>query len=345
MISFASDYLEGCLPEVLQRLIETNAEQSVGYGEDEYCRSARDAIRRHLDCEADIHFAVGGTMANAMVIRHVLLPHQGVIAPESGHIAVHETGAIEAGGHKVLTCPAANGKITAAQVEAVVQAHRSDFAREHTVQPAMVYVSQPTECGTLYTKEELGALHAVCEQHGLTFYIDGARLAYALASGSDLLLSDYPRVCHVLSLGGTKCGLLMGEAICFFRKTLAGDFRYVMKQSGGMLAKGRLLGLQFLALFENDLYVRAAGKAIGCADRLRRAFSAAGFDFAFSTGANQLFPVLPPAAAKQLKTQFDFEPWQTLPDGRVVWRFCTSWATTESQVAALEDALLTIADT
>lgn len=346
MISFASDYLEGCLPDVLERLTETNLEQTIGYGEDHYAEDARRLMQNLLGSDdADIHFVVGGTMANAMVMRQILRPHQGVLAAESGHIAVHEAGAIEAGGHKVLCLDAPDGKIRPAQIEAAVLAHRNDAAREHIVQPGLVYISQPTECGTLYAKEELTALKAVCSRYGLPLYIDGARLAYALAADRGFVIADYRHRCDVLTIGGTKCGLLMGEAICFFNTALAADFRYVMKQSGGMLAKGRLLGLQFLTLFADDLYLRAAAHALAMADRIRNAFRRNGIPFAYETAANQIFPILNDGQKAKLEAQFAFELWQPLPENRSIVRFCTSWATRETSVQALETVLDGASDT
>lgn len=341
MISFASDYLSGCLPQVLARLEDTNREQTTGYGEDHYSAEARVALSLQLAApDADIHFLVGGTMANAAVISHILRPHQGVISAETGHIAVHEAGAIEAGGHKILTIETTDGKLSASAVQALVDAHWADFAREHTVQPGLVYVSQPTECGTLYSKDELEALYETCQKLDLPLYIDGARLAYAAADPtSDLTLADYHQVSDVITVGGTKCGLLFGEAVCFFDKRLARDFRYKMKQAGGMLAKGRLLGLQFLTLFESDLYLTAAKGALEKADRLRQLFSEEGFTFAFETTSNQVFPILPDDFTAYLRRQFDFETWQALPNDRSVVRFCTSWSTADEHLEQLAKAL------
>lgn len=341
MISFASDYLSGCLPEILDVLQKTNLEQQIGYGEDPYSSKAKAAIRDQLGApQADIHFLVGGTMANAAVISHILRPYQGVIAAETGHIAVHETGAIEASGHKVLTVSTTDGKLKAEDLRSLVKNHWTDFAREHMVQPGLVYISQPTECGTLYTKPELEALYAACQESSLPLYIDGARLAYALADrNSDLHLKDYRQVSDIVTIGGTKCGLLMGEAVCFFDDRYARDFRYRMKQAGGMLAKGWLLGLQFLTLFSADRYVEAAKRALYCADRVRDLFTQSGFSFAFETTSNQVFPVLPPETIEELRRKIDFETWQALPDGRSVVRFCTSWATTDKHLAALAEAL------
>lgn len=248
MILFNSDYTEGAHPKIMQRLMETNLEQTVGYGEDEYCETARDAIRKACDApEADVHFLVGGTQANFTVISSALRSFQGVLCADSGHINVHETGAVEATGHKVLALPGTDGKINAKQVKEAFELHWKDDAHEHIVQPKMVYISHPTELGTLYTKAELEALHDVCQECGLYLYLDGARMGYGLAApGTDVTLADVARYCDVFYIGGTKVGALFGEAVVICNPLLKPDFRYCIKQHGGMLAKGRLLGVQFL---------------------------------------------------------------------------------------------------
>ena len=255
MIHFESDYLEGCCPQILAALQETNLEQTLGYGEDSHCAKAADMIRYVFDCpDAEVHFLVGGTQANATVIASQLRPHQGVLCAESGHINVHETGAVESSGHKILALPAPDGKITAAQVRAALEAHQRDFSREHMVQPGMVYISFPTELGTIYTRQELEELHAVCAEWEIPLFVDGARLGYGLeASGCNLLPKDLPRLADIFYVGGTKQGALFGEAVVFSRAALADDFRYMIKQHGGMLAKGRLLGIQYEVLMNEGL--------------------------------------------------------------------------------------------
>ena len=279
MIYFNSDYLEGAHPALMAKLNETNMVQTVGYGEDEYCAAARVKIQNACQApEADVHFLVGGTQTNTTVIAAVLRPWQGVLCAVSGHINCHEAGAIESTGHKVITLPTTNGKITAQQVQEYVEWHRNDESTEHIVQPGMVYISYPTEGGTLYSKAELTELYDVCRRYGLPLFIDGARLGYGLtARGSDVSLGDLARLCDVFTIGGTKCGALLGEAVVIANPDLQRDFRYSIKQNGGMLAKGRLLGLQFLALFEDDLYYDICRAANEQAYRIAAACKEAGF--------------------------------------------------------------------
>ena len=256
MIRFDCDYVEGAHEMILRRMLETNMQQTAGYGEDEICESARQKIRATCDApEAAVHFLVGGTQANATVIASILRPHQGVLCAATGHINVHETGAVEALGHKVLPLPHTEGKITAEQVRQAVEAHYADAAFEHIVQPGMVYISHPTEYGTLYSLAELTALSEVCRACRLPLFLDGARLGYGLAAG-DVTLPDLARLCDVFYIGGTKCGALLGEAVVICDPALQKDFRYHIKQRGGMLAKGRLLGIQFDVLFTDGLYQR-----------------------------------------------------------------------------------------
>ena len=281
MILFQCDYNEGAHPKVMEKLMETNLEQTVGYGEDEHCARAAALIRKA--CEDDslaVHFLVGGTQANMTVIAAALRPHQGVIAALTGHINGHETGAVEATGHKVLALPQKDGKISASQVKDLCEAHLNDASFEHTVQPKMVYISNPTEYGTLYTRKELEALHEVCRRYGLYLFLDGARLGYGLAAADNEL--DLPMIaacCDVFYIGGTKVGALFGEAVVMSNDELKKDFRYLIKQKGGMLAKGRLLGVQFEALFEDGLYMEISRHADRLADKLREAFTQAGFPF------------------------------------------------------------------
>ena len=339
MYHFESDYLEGCSPEILEALQASNLEQTPGYGEDPHCAKAAEMIRFVFDCpDADIHFLVGGTQTNATVISSLLRPHQGVLCAESGHINVHESGAVEHGGHKVLALPATDGKISAAQVREALEAHQRDFSREHMVQPGMVYISFPTELGTIYTKQELTDLHAVCREWEIPLFIDGARLGYGLeASGCNVLPKDITRLCDVFYVGGTKQGALFGEAVVFTAPRLAEDFRYLIKQNGGMLAKGRLLGIQFEALMNQGLYFRLARRADRLADRLRAAFRRKGIPLLTENTTNQVFPIFDNTVLDALAAEFGFECWQAADETHTAIRFCTSWATADDAVQAVED--------
>ena len=340
MIRFDSDYTEGCHPRVLDALVRTNMEQTPGYGLDGHCERARALIRSACAApEADVHFLVGGTQTNATVIAAALRPWQGVLSPDTGHINCHETGAIEAGGHKVLTLPHDNGKITAEQLRRAIDALRADGNYEHIVQPGMVYISQPTEYGTLYTKAELEAISAVCRERDLPLMLDGARLAYALAADETLTLADYARCCDVFTVGGTKCGLLFGEAVVITRQSLKPDFRNLIKQRGGMLAKGRLLGVQFETMFEDGLYLECGRRGVDEARRIRGALLARGLDLAFDSPTNQLFVLLTPAQRDQLQRDFAIGCWDTTGGERDAYRLCTSWATKPEAVDALLTAI------
>ena len=341
MIRFNCDYLEGAHPRILQRLLESNMEQTLGYGEDEYCERARALIREQLQQpEAYVQFLVGGTQANMTVLAAALRPWQGVISAHTGHIAVHESGAIEAGGHKVIALPGNDGKISAAQVDEYCDAFYSDETHEHMVMPKAVYISFPTELGTLYSKSELTELRRICDKWHLTLFLDGARLGYGLAaSENDLDLPAIARLCDVFYIGGTKQGLLMGEAVVLMQRDLREGFRSLIKQKGGLLAKGRLLGLQFEEAFRDGLYFDLSRHAIEQAERLREAFSKAGCSFYGSSPTNQVFPVLPNGLIEQLKQNFSFEVMQPVDEGHTVTRFCTSWATRPEDIDALSDAL------
>jgi threonine aldolase len=341
MKRFDSDYLEGCLPEILQRLGETNLEQSVGYGEDAHCTAAREKIRAAVGRpDADVHFLVGGTQTNVTVISSLLKPYQGVVCAESGHINVHETGAVEHSGHKVMALPATAGKITAAQVEEAFASHRDDANHEHMVQPGMVYISFPTEMGTLYSKDELTAISAVCRRWQRPLFVDGARLGYGLASPlCDLTLPELAALVDVFYIGGTKQGALFGEAVVFCNPALAHEFRYHIKQNGGMLAKGRLLGIQFETLFTDGLYLKSARHAIDEAFRLRDGLRAKGYRFLCDSPTNQQFPILEDVQIEALRAEFGFEFWQRIDATHSAVRFCTSWATRPEAVDALLAAL------
>lgn len=366
MIYFNSDYTQGAHPSILEALCETNLIPTPGYGEDPYCRKAARLIRTaavgregEAPCrpqpngpegrpltwydpeKAGIHFLVGGTQANLTVISAALRPHQGVLSADSGHIHVHETGAVEATGHKVLTVPETPenrraGKISAQAAERLCRAQKEDEAFEHFVQPKMIYLSHPTENGTLYTREELLAFRQLCDDYGLYLFLDGARLSYGLAAaGSDVTLPFLARICDAFYIGGTKTGALFGEAVVVNHPAIRQDFRYIMKQKGGMLAKGRLLGLQFLGLFQEDRYLKIAKQANDLAAQIREACIDSGFPLLCHTTTNQQFPILPNALLDSLKEHYSYSSWEKIDDTHTAIRLCTSWATTQEEVDAL----------
>lgn len=330
MIRFESDYLEGALPQIMYRLMSTNFEQTAGYGCDPYCESARELIKKECAApDADIHFLVGGTQTNMTVIAAALRPHQGVLAAETAHIEAHETGAIEATGHKVITLDSTDGKINVKQVEDYVLRHRADESFEHIVQPAMVYISQPTETGTVYTLSELEELSAVCRRLEILLYADGARLACALACEGTPKLPDLARLCDVFYIGGTKHGTLFGEAVVILNDALKKDFRYIIKQHGGMLAKGRLLGLQFDELFSDGSYYEIGRNEVRLAQKIADAFKKKGIELYYDSPTNQIFPVLSDEQIMKLSETYSFSVQGKTPGGTVT-RFCTSWATTDA---------------
>lgn len=343
MIHFECDYTEGAHPNILKRLVETNMVQTIGYGVDEICESARMKIRKTIHQEnADIHFLVGGTQANLTVIDAVLRPYQGVISAESGHINVHETGAIEACGHKVLTLESSDGTITGTQVENMMELHLKDDAMEHTVQPGLVYISFPTENGTLYSKKQLTELYQSCQKYQLPLFIDGARLGYGLASpDNDLTIQDIARLSDVFYIGGTKVGALFGEAVVITKDILKKDFRYMIKQKGGMLAKGRLLGIQFDELFTKDLYFEISKHAIQLAMQIREACKENHLPLAFESPTNQQFLLLTEEQTKTLEEQFVVSHIGKRENMNVI-RLCTSWATTQENVDLLVSVLKTL---
>ena len=337
MQHFDNDYMEGAHPLILERLVATNMMKSVGYGCDEVCESARRRIRRACNApDAEVHFLVGGTQTNATVIRALLRPYEGVIAADTGHIALHEAGAIEAGGHKVLTIPHQNGKLTAEAVDAYIEAFRRDEAWDHMVWPGMVYISHPTEYGTIYSLAELEALSAVCRKWQIPLFADGARLGYGLmAEGADVKLCDLARLCDVFYIGGTKVGAMFGEAVVVPKKGLIPHFFTTIKLCGALLAKGRMLGLQFDTLFTDDLYLNIARHAVELATRLREGLTAKGFSTYYSSPTNQAFFVLTDEQLQRLRAVTTFSEWEHLADGRTVVRLATSWATRPEDVEAL----------
>ena len=311
--------------------------QQQGVSEDEYCKQAREKIKKACDApEADVHFLVGGTQTNYVVIRSILRPYQGVISAVTGHINVHETGAVEATGHKVLALPSEDGKITASQVRAYYDAHWNDADHEHIVQPGMVYISHPTENGTIYSKSELQELYATCKELGLPLFMDGARMGYGLMSEkSDMTLADIAANTDVFYIGGTKVGALFGEAVVITKSALKKDFRYCMKQSGAMLAKGRLLGIQFDTLFTDDLYFKIAAHADKLAMKLKNAFLEKGYKMYFDSYTNQQYPILSKKDREKLAQKYQFSFWEQIDEDYAAVRFCTSWATSEEAIDEL----------
>lgn len=337
MILFHNDYSEGCHDTVLQYLMKTNSEQNPGYGEDAHCRNAADRIRKL--CGRDdlaVHFLVGGTQANLTVIAAALRAHQGALCADSGHIHTHETGAVEATGHKVLTLPSVDGKICAHQIREYAANHRADPSFEHMAQPKLVYISNPTEWGTLYSLRELEEISEACHENGLHLFLDGARLGYGLmARGNDITMADLARLCDVFYMGGTKVGAMFGEAVVISNPVIAEDFRYVIKQKGGMLAKGWLLGVQFEALLQNDLYFQISAHADRLADQLRAVFTELGYSFFMDGVTNQLFPILPSRVREELGKKYTFIEMDKVDEDRRACRFCTSWATKQQNVDEL----------
>lgn len=343
MIQFQCDYNEGAHPLIIKRLTETNMEQTVGYGEDPHCEEARRLIKQACQSDnADVHFLVGGTQANTTVIAHILRPYQGVLAATSGHINVHETGAIESTGHKVLAIPTEDGKLTAKQIDEAMQAHIHEDGPEHMVQPGMVYLSFPTEIGTIYSHDELKAIRTVCNKYDLPLFVDGARLGYGLCSPEcDLTLPQLAQLADVFYIGGTKVGALFGEAVVIMNEALKRDFRYSIKQHGGMLAKGRLLGLQFATLFTGNLYFDIAQHAIDEAMRIKAALQAKGIGFLIDSPTNQQFPIFTDTQIATLSEHFMLSLWQRIDEEHTAMRICTSWATkpesTDELIRAIEN--------
>ena len=337
MIRFECDYGEGAHPKILEALVETNLEQTEGYGLDPHCNHARLLIRQACQApEAGVEFLVGGTQANATVIAAILRPYQGALCAQTGHINVHETGAVEASGHKVLPLPAKDGKITAQAIRRACETHWGDATHEHMVQPGLAYLSQPTEEGTLYTRSELEDIRAACDDYHLPLYIDGARCGYGLgAAENDVTLADLARLASVFYIGGTKVGALFGEAVVIPDPAIQKDFRYMIKRMGGMLAKGRLLGIQFEVLFQDGLYEQLGRRAVALAQKLADVFESKGIPMLHPSPTNQQFPILTKAQRDKLGEKYVFSFWQPMDEDRAAVRFCTSWATREEDVEAL----------
>lgn len=340
MIYFRNDYSEGAHPKVLQALVETNLVSTPGYGCDEYCACARELLRERFACpNADVHFLVGGTQTNLTAAAAFLRPWEAIIAADTGHIAVHETGAIEATGHKVYVVPGVDGKLTSDAIRTAVRDHQTG-TEEHMVLPRMVYVSDSTELGTIYTRAELQALSDTCRELGLYLYLDGARMAMALtAQGNDLVPEDFAQLCDAFYLGGTKNALLFGEALVIVNNALKPYFRNVMKQHGGMLAKGRLLGVQFAAILQDDLWLQTARHANELAQRLAAALTAMGVPLYAASPTNQVFPIFTNAQVEALRQNFSFKFIARVDENHSAIRFVTSWATRPEDVETLLEAV------
>lgn len=336
MKHFDTDYMEGCHPKVMERLAETNLFQTPGYGSDDFCKEAKALVRQALGTEdVDVHFLVGGTQTNSTVIDALLMHHEGVVAAETAHINVHESGAIESCGHKVLTLPSHEGKINPEELEHFINNFYADETYEHMVAPGMLYISYPTEYGTLYTKSELEALHAICQKADIPMFIDGARLGYGLASDAcDIKFTELPSLCDVFYIGGTKVGAMFGECVVA-RKGLLKHFFPLVKQHGALLAKGRLLGIQFGTLFTDDLYFRIARHAIDMAMMLKKGFVEKGYKLFLDSPTNQQFFVLPNDVMDRLSGTCSFEMWGPRGAEETVVRFVTSWATRQEDVESL----------
>ena len=340
MLWFESDYTVGAHPAVMDALVRTNAENLPSYGADPYTLRAAEKIRAACGGEGEVFLLTGGTQTNMLVIGAMLRAHEGVIAAETGHVASHEAGAIEHTGHKVLTLPHRDGKLSAEAVDAYISAFYADPVYTHMVHPGMVYISQPTEYGTLYSLAELQALREVCDRWNIPLYADGARLGYALACPeNDVSLADMARLCDVFYIGGTKVGALCGEALVFRAGKVPAAFRTYIKQEGALLCKGRLTGVQFDALFTDGLYGEIGSNAIACAAALRRHISRAGYREHIASPTNQIFVVMPRAKYESLREKVAFSFWENLDGENCVVRFVTSWATSPADVEALGELL------
>lgn len=338
MLYFDSDYMEGAHPKVMEALLKTNLEHTVGYGNDPYTQQAKEAIRKACQYpNALVQFLIGGTQTNATVIDGLLRRHEGVLCADSAHINVHESGAIEHSGHKVLTLPAHDGKLSAEQVDAYISQFYADETYEHMVAPGMLYITQPTEYGTLYSLAELEAISSTCHKHHIPLYMDGARLGYALASPqADFTLADIARLCDVFYIGGTKCGLLFGEAVVAPNPQTLPHFFPLVKQHGALCAKGRIQGIQFLTLFADGLYQSICEHAVQLAQQIRQAFAAAGYRVAIDSPTNQQFFILPNEVIDRLRANgVSFEDWGPRGTTETTVRFVCSWATTDEDVAQL----------
>ena len=340
-MKFNCDYMEGVHPRILERLVETNLEQTAGYGNDPYCVSAKKKSLEACQCpDGEVHFLVGGTQTNVTVIAALLHMYDGVLAAETGHVNVHEAGAIEYTGHKVLTLPQKDGKISAESVENYLKWFYADENHEHMVQPGMVYLTHPTEYGTLYTAEELKAIHGICQRYAIPLYVDGARLGYALAAReTDVTLPVLAQNCDIFYIGGTKVGAFCGEAVVIPKKGLIPKFFTTIKQHGALLAKGRLIGIQFDTLFTDGLYQEISAHAIRMAEKMKKALMEKGYTMYLDSPTNQQFVLLDNKKKKELLEQVDFDFFENYDSEHTVMRFVTSWATREEDVDRLIEIL------
>ena len=337
MLFFRNDYGQGCIPEIMEYMNTTNGHSFTGYGMDTICQNAKETIKKHIpDYDVDIHFLVGGTITNQTIIKACLKPFEAVIACDTGHIATHEAGAIEAVGHKVIPVNNYAGKINPSDIRKVFDTHMLSY--EHMVYPKMVYISNATEYGTVYTLDELKNIRTVCDELGLYLMMDGARLGVALST-VDYTLNDLANICDVFYIGGTKVGALFGEAVVITNPCLKQDFRYCIKQKGGMLAKGRLLGVQFLELFKDGLYFEISKHAIDMAMLLKDGLKEKGYTFYIDSPTNQQFVVLENRKMEELKKDVQFSFWEKKDDTHTVVRFATSWATDMEKVEKLREYL------
>ncbi len=344
MLSFECDYLEGAHEKILKRLVETNDIKASGYSSDAFCESAKEKIRHACQCpEAEIYFLVGGTQTNAVVIDSLLQKYQGVVSAKTGHVNVHEAGAIEYTGHKVMTVPSYQGKMKASDLKELLSGFWKDASYEHMVFPGMVYLSHPTEYGTLYSRKELSDIAQVCKEYQIPLYLDGARLGYGLMSKeSDLTLPVIAEICDVFYIGGTKVGALCGEAVVFTKKNMPKHFMTMVKQHGALLAKGRLLGISFDTLFTDDLYFEISRHAIEMAEKLKNGLHKRGYTFYLDSPTNQQFVVLSRLEIEKLKDKVSFDYWDQIDEEHQVVRFATSWATKEEDIDALMELLDTL---
>lgn len=340
MLNFGSDYIAGAHPEVLQHLVETNLVNTTGYGTDDFCASAKEKIAAACGKEVEVQFLVGGTQTNQVVISTMLEGYEGVVAATTGHVSAHEAGAIEYSGHKVLQVPGKEGKVVIPSLVEYLEVFYGDENREHMVYPGMLYISHPTEYGTLYTKAELEELRAICDKYNMRLYLDGARLGYGLmAKGTDVTMQTLAELCDAFYIGGTKVGALCGEALVFCKKNMPKHFVNLIKKRGALLAKGRLLGVQFEALFSNDLYYRIGQHAIDMAEQLKVIFKEKGYKMFLDSPTNQQFVVLENSKLKELEKDVIMGFWEKYDDEHTVMRFATSWSTTQEDVEALEKLL------
>ena len=340
MLYFSCDYAEGCHPQVLKALTDTNMVSTPGYGEDQYCERAKAKIREYINCpNADIYFLVGGTQTNQVIIDSMLSNYDGVISANTGHVSCHEAGAIEYSGHKVLTIPSHNGLIHADELKEYLCNHFLDENHEHMVNPGMVYISYPSEYGTLYSKEELIAISSICREYSIPLFIDGARLGYGLAAAEDMTMADIASISDVFYIGGTKVGALFGEAVVFTKNNTPKHFITQIKQHGALLAKGRLLGVQFDALFTDDLYMKIGKNAIDKADYVKKVLQERGYKFYLDSPTNQIFIVMENTALEKLKTKVAYGFWEKYDECHTVIRIATNWSTTEEAVKSLEKIL------